>query len=51
MQSSDLNEKYSVERMLMELEKLQMMEDKNGGYVEVEKTRKQIDILEALDKI
>ncbi len=51
MQSSHLNEKQSVERMLIELEKLQMIENQNGEYVGVEKTMKKNDILEALDKI
>ncbi len=51
MQSSHLNEKYSIERMLLELEKLHMMEDQNGNMKELERTRKQKDILEALEKI
>ncbi len=51
MQSSQLNEKYSLENMLLELEKLQMIEDQNGKLTEVERTKKQKDILEALDKI
>ncbi len=51
MQSSHLTEKYSVETMLLELEKLHMIEDQNGKYMEVERTKKQKDILEALDKI
>lgn len=51
MQSSHLNEKYSVERMLLELEKLHMIEDQNGILRELERTRKQKDILEALESI
>ena len=51
MQSSRLNERYSIERMLLELEKLHMMEDQNGSMKELERTRKQRDILEALEKI
>jgi len=37
--------------MLLELEKLHMMEDQNGNMKELERTRKQKDILEALEKI
>ncbi len=51
MQSSHLNEKYSVERMLLELEKLHMIEDQNGIMKELERTRKQKDILDVLDKV
>ena len=51
MQSSRLNEKYSIERMLLELEKLHMMEDQNGNMRELERTRKQKDILEVLERI
>jgi len=51
MQSSRLNERYSIERMLLELEKLHMMEDQNGSMKELERTRKQRDILEALERI
>ena len=46
MQSSHLNEKYSVERMLLELEKLHMIEDQNSIMKELERTRKQKDILD-----
>ncbi len=51
MQSSRLNEKYSIERMLLELEKLHIMEDQNSSMKELERTRKQRDILEALERI
>ncbi len=51
MQSSHLMEKHSVETMLLELEKLHMIDDQNGKYMEVERTRKQKGILEILDKI
>lgn len=51
MQSSHLNEKYSLEKMILELEKLHMMEDQNGILKELERTRKQKDILESLEKI
>ncbi|MGP6206763.1 IS1634 family transposase, partial [Cuniculiplasma sp. SKW3] len=51
MISSGLMKKYSLERMLLELEKLHVIEDQSGNLVELERTRKQKDILEALDKI
>ena len=51
MQSSRLNEKYSIESMLLELEKLYMIEDQNGSMKELEITRKQKDTLEVLEKI
>ncbi len=51
MQSSHLNEKYSLENMLLEPEKLHMIEDQNGKLIKVERTKKQKDILEAPDKI
>lgn len=51
MQSSHLNEKYSVEKMFLELEKLHMLEDQNGIMRELERTRKQKDVLEALESI
>jgi hypothetical protein len=51
MQSAHLNERYSIERMLLEPEKLQMIEDQNGNLRELERTRKQKDILEALENI
>ncbi len=37
--------------MFLELEKLYMIEDQNGEFRELERTRKQKDILEALDSI
>ena len=51
MESSKLNEKCSLEKMFLELEKLHMIEDQNGKYRELERTRKQKDILEAFSKI
>ena len=43
--------KYSLEKMLLELEKLDGVEDANGGLSELERTRKQKDILDALEKV
>ena len=37
--------------MLLELEKLHVVEDANGGLSELERTRKQKDILDALEKV
>jgi hypothetical protein len=51
MISSGLMKKYSLERMLLELEKLHVIEDQDGNLIKLERTRKQKDILEALDKI
>ena len=45
-----LMKKYSLERMLLELEKFHVIEDQNGNLTELERTKKQKDILEALDK-
>ena len=51
MISSGLMNKYSLEKMLLELEKLHVVEDANGSMRELERTRKQKDILEALEKV
>ena len=51
MESSKLNEKYSLERMFLELEKLHMIEDQEGAFRELERSRRQKDILEPLSKI
>ena len=51
MESTKLNEKYSLERMFLELEKLHMIEDQNGKFIELERTKKQKDILESLGKV
>jgi hypothetical protein len=51
MISTGLMKRYSLEGMILELEKLHVMEDQNGNLTELERTKKQKDILEALDKI
>ncbi len=51
MVSSGLMNRYSLEKMLLELEKLDVVEDANGGLSELERTRKQKDILDALEKV
>ncbi len=51
MVSSGLMNRYSLEKMLLELEKLHVVEDANGGLSELVRTRKQKDILEALEKV
>ena len=51
MESTRLNEKYSMERMLLKLEKLHMIEDQNGGLKELERTKKQKDILDLLNSV
>ncbi|MHB1440289.1 MAG: IS1634 family transposase [Cuniculiplasma sp.] len=51
MESTKLNEKYSMERMFLELEKLHVIEDQNGDLKELERTRKQKDILDSLNSI
>ncbi len=51
MQSTHLVEKYSVEKMFLELEKLHMIEDQDGELKELERTRKQKEILDALSSM
>ena len=51
MISSGLMRKYSPEKMILELEKLHVVEDANGSMSELERTRKQKDILDALEKV
>ena len=51
MISSGLMKKYSLEKMLLELEKLHVIEDQKGNLTELERTKKQKEILEALDKV
>ena len=51
MISSGLMKKYSLERILLELEKLHVIEDQNGNLTELERTKKQKDIIDALDKV
>ena len=47
---SRLNRKYSMDKVFLELEKLQMMEI-DGKMIERERTKKQRDILEALQSV
>ncbi|MCL4329481.1 MAG: hypothetical protein M1533_00575 [Candidatus Thermoplasmatota archaeon] len=47
---SGLNRKYSMDKAFLELEKLQMMEIE-GRMIERERTKKQRDILEALQSV
>ena len=51
MVSSGLMRKYSLEKMILELEKLHVVEDDRGNITELERTRKQMDILYALEKV
>ncbi|MCL4356968.1 MAG: transposase [Candidatus Thermoplasmatota archaeon] len=51
MVSSGLMNRYSLEKLILELEKLHVVEDANGSMSELERTRKQKDILEALEKV
>ena len=51
MISSGLMRKYSLEKMILELEKLHVVEDASGSITELERTRKQKDILDALEKV
>ena len=51
MESTKLNEKYSMERMFLELEKLHIIEDQNGNLKELERTKKQKDILNILNSV
>ncbi len=51
MISSGLMNRYSLEKMLLELKKLHVIEDASGSITELERTRKQKDILEALEKV
>ncbi|MHB1493649.1 MAG: hypothetical protein ACYCSG_06120 [Thermoplasmataceae archaeon] len=51
MESTKPNEKYSMERMFLELEKLHMIEDQNGDLKEMERTKKKKDILNLLNSV
>lgn len=51
MQSSYLNEKYSLKKRILELEKLHMMEEHHENLKELEGTKKQKDTLESLENI
>jgi hypothetical protein len=42
--------KYSLESMILELEKLYVIEEQNGNLFELASTKKRKDILEPLDK-
>ena len=50
LSESGLNRKYSMDKVFLELEKLQMMEI-DGKMVESERTKKQKEILEALQSV
>ncbi|EQD75680.1 transposase (IS4) [mine drainage metagenome] len=50
MTESGLNRKYSMDKLFLELEKLQILEI-DGKMIERERTRKQGDILEALQSV
>ena len=43
--------KYSLEKLILELEKLHVVEDASGSITELERTRKQKGILETLEKV
>ena len=51
MNLSWLTKKYSVERMFLELKKLQIIKKNEGSFEEFERTKKQRDIITALDKV
>ena len=51
MISSDLMKRYSLEKKPLELEKLHVVEDVSSKLTELERTRKQKDILDALEKV
>ena len=51
MVSSGLMNRYSLEKMILELEKMHVVEDDRGNITELERTRKQMDILYALEKV
>ena len=51
MISSGLMKKYSLEKMILELEKLHVVVDASSNITELERTRKQKDILDALEKV
>ena len=50
MISSGLMKKYSLEKVILELEKLHVVVDASGNITEPERTRKQKDILEMIEK-
>ena len=51
MISSSLMNRFSLERMLLELVKLHVTENDSGNISELKRTRKQKDILDALEKV
>ena len=51
MISSGLTRKYSLEKMILELEKLHVVEDTSSCITELERTRKQKNIREVLEKV
>ncbi|MHB1708060.1 MAG: hypothetical protein ACYCT2_01100 [Thermoplasmataceae archaeon] len=51
MGSTKLNEKYSIERVFLELEKLHMIEDQNGDLKDLERTKKQRGIFDLLNSV
>ena len=51
MYLSGLTKKYSVERLFLELEKLQIIKKDDGSFEELKRTKKQRDILTALEKV
>ena len=51
MESSGLLEKYSLERKILELEKIHMSEDQEGNLKELERSKRQKDILGVLEGI
>ncbi|MHB8396207.1 MAG: hypothetical protein ACYDAZ_06865 [Thermoplasmataceae archaeon] len=50
MNLSGLAKKYSVERMFLELEKLQIIKKNAGTFEKLERTKKQRAILAAMEK-
>ena len=50
MISSGLMKKYSLEKVILELEKLHVVVDASGNITEPERTRKQKAILEMIEK-
>ena len=51
MASPGLINRYSLKKMLLELEQLHVVEDANGSMSALERTKKQKDILEAFEKV
>jgi hypothetical protein len=49
--SSGLMNRYSLERILLELEKFHVAENGSGNITDLERTKKQKDILDALEKV